>query len=101
MESLDEKDKRQIHQLLDTFIKNSQLKQKICFGLTKGEQQMQTANIKQEAQRLLNNLPEDATWDDIMYQIYVHQTIETGLKESDDGHVVDVKEVRKIFGLAE
>lgn len=61
---------------------------------------MQTANVKKEARRLLNNLPEDATWDDIMYRIYVHQTIEAGLKDSDVGHAVDVKEVRKRFGLA-
>ena len=62
---------------------------------------MQTVNVKQEAHRLLNNLPEDATWDDIMYRIYVHQTIDAGLKDSDAGHTVDVKEVRKRFGLAE
>ncbi len=62
---------------------------------------MQTENVKQEAHRLLNNLPEDATWDDLMYRIYVHQTIEAGLKDSDAGRIVDVKEVRKRFGLAE
>lgn len=61
---------------------------------------MQTENVKQEAHRLLNNLPEDATWDDLMYRIYVHQTIEAGLKDSDAGRIVDVKEVRKRFGLA-
>ena len=62
---------------------------------------MQTANVKQEAHRLLKNLPDDATWEDVMYRIYVHQTVEAGLKDSDAGHAVDVKEVRKRFGLAE
>jgi len=62
---------------------------------------MQTENVKQEAHKLLNNLPENATWDDLMYRIYVHQTIEAGLKDSDAGRTVDVKEVRKRFGLAE
>jgi predicted transcriptional regulator len=61
---------------------------------------MQTENVKKEAHRLLNNLPEDATWDDLMYRIYVHQTIEAGLKDSDAGRIVDVQEVRKRFGLA-
>lgn len=60
---------------------------------------MQTENVKQEARKLLNNLPEDATWDDLMYRIYVHQAIEAGLKDSDAGHKIDVKEVRKRFGL--
>ena len=62
---------------------------------------MQTANVKQEAHRFLKNLPDDATWEDVMYRIYVHQTVEAGLKDSDAGHAVDVKEVRKRFGLAE
>ena len=62
---------------------------------------MQTENIKQEAHRLLDKLPDKATWDDLMYQIYVRQTIETGIKDSDEGRTVDVKEVRKRFGLTE
>ena len=32
---------------------------------------MQTTNIRQEAQRLIEKLPENATWDDLMYEIYV------------------------------
>ena len=62
---------------------------------------MQTGNIKQEAHRLLEKLPDKATWDDLMYQIYVRQTIEAGIKDSDEGRTVDVKEVRKRFGLTE
>ena len=61
---------------------------------------MQTENIKQEAYRILDNLPDKATWDDLMYQIYVRQTIEAGIKDSDEGRTVDVGEVRKRFGLA-
>jgi len=60
---------------------------------------MQTENIKQEAYRILDKLPEKATWDDLMHQIYVRQTIEEGIKDSDEGRTVDVKEVRKRFGL--
>jgi predicted transcriptional regulator len=64
-----------------------------------GENNMQTESIKQVAYRLLDNLPEQATWDDLMYRIYVRQTIEAGLKDSDAGRTVDVMEVRKKFGL--
>ncbi|MFH0998022.1 MAG: hypothetical protein V1844_21350 [Pseudomonadota bacterium] len=60
---------------------------------------MQTKSIKQEAYRILDKLPDKATWDDLMYQIYVRQTIETGIKDSEEGRTVDVKEVRKKFGL--
>ena len=60
---------------------------------------MQTENIKQKAHRLLEHLPDKATWDDLMSQIYVRQTIEAGIKDSDEGKTVDVKKVRKSFGL--
>jgi hypothetical protein len=60
---------------------------------------MQTESMKQEVYRILDNLPDKATWDDLMYKIYVCQTIEAGIKDSDKGRTVDVKEVRKRFGL--
>jgi hypothetical protein len=62
---------------------------------------MQTEGIKEQARRLLDNLPDSATWEDLMYQIYVRQAIEAGIKDSDDGKTVDVKEVRRRFGLPE
>ena len=61
---------------------------------------MQTTNIKQEAHRLIEQLPENATWDDLMYEIYVRQAIEAGLADSAAGRTLDVKEVRAKFGLA-
>ncbi|MFH2060726.1 MAG: hypothetical protein ABIJ59_17745 [Pseudomonadota bacterium] len=60
---------------------------------------MQTEGIKQEAYRILDQLPDKATWDDLMHQIYVHQTIEAGIKDGDEDRTIDVKEVRKKFGL--
>ena len=55
--------------------------------------------IRVEAQNLLKDIPEDATWDDLMYRIYVRQAIEAGIKDSDAGRTIDVKEVRARFGL--
>ena len=60
---------------------------------------MQTQSIKEQAQQLVDNLPDSATWDDVMYRIYVRQAIEAGVKDSDEGRTIDVKEVRKRFGL--
>jgi hypothetical protein len=60
---------------------------------------MQTESIKEQAHQLLENLPDSATWEDLMNRIYVRQAIEAGVKESDQGQTVDVKEVRKKFGL--
>lgn len=60
---------------------------------------MQTSNVKQEAHYLVENLSENATWEDLMYKIYVRQAIESGLKDSEAGRIFDVKEVRAKFGL--
>lgn len=61
---------------------------------------MQTESIKQQAHQLLDNLPDNATWEDVMYRIYVRQAIDAGVKDSDAGKTMDVKEVRKRFGLS-
>ncbi len=55
--------------------------------------------MKDEARRLVEDLPDDATWDDLMYTIYVRQAIEAGLHDSEAGRTVDVKAVRAKFGL--
>ena len=58
------------------------------------------ANMKAEAVRLVNDLPESATWDDLMYRIYVRQCIDAGVADADANRVVSVEEVRRRFGLA-
>lgn len=60
---------------------------------------MEMPNVKQEAQYLVDSLPDNATWDDLMYTIYVRQAVESGLEDSDAGRVLDVGEVRAKFGL--
>ena len=42
---------------------------------------MNTENVKNEALRLVEKLPEDVTWDDIMHAIYVRQSVEAGLAD--------------------
>ena len=60
---------------------------------------MEMPNVKQEAQHLVDSLPDNATWDDLMYTIYIRQAVESGLQDSDTGRVLDVSEVRARFGL--
>ena len=61
---------------------------------------MQNPNVKREAYQLVEKLSEDATWDDLMYEIYVRQAVEAGLDDSKAGRTIDVKEVRAKFGLS-
>lgn len=60
---------------------------------------MSTTTIKDEARRLLERLPEDLTWDDLMHEIYLRQSIEAGLENAKAGKVSEVTEVRAKFGL--
>ena len=40
-------------------------------------------DIRPDAQRLIEQLPASATWDDLAYEIYVRQAIEQGIAELD------------------
>jgi hypothetical protein len=46
-------------------------------------------------------LPPDATWDDLMHEIYVREGIEKSLEDSKAGRTKDVAEIRKKYGLPE
>lgn len=54
---------------------------------------------KDEAHKLIDQLPADATWEDLMEQIYVRQAIEQGLSDSEQGKLQTVQEIRNRYGL--
>jgi predicted transcriptional regulator len=60
---------------------------------------MSATTIKDEARKMVESLAEDATWDDLMYQIYVRQAIEDGIRDADAGRLTDTEQVRAEFGL--
>ncbi|MEX2177015.1 MAG: hypothetical protein WD872_21815 [Pirellulaceae bacterium] len=60
---------------------------------------MQIADIREEAHKLVDNLREDATWDDLMYEIYVRQAVERGLADSAAGRTMPLEDVRARYGL--
>ena len=61
---------------------------------------MEAVSIKEEARRLVDQLPENSTWDDLMHEIYVRQSIEKGLADSEAGRTTNVEEIREKFGLS-
>jgi hypothetical protein len=56
---------------------------------------------KDEAHRIVDRMPPNATWDDLIYEIYVRETVERGLSDSQSGNTKDVKEIRAKYGLSE
>ena len=62
---------------------------------------MPTELTKNEAHRLVDQMPDKSTWDDLIREIYVRQVIEQGLADSNAGRTKDVHEVRQKYGLPE
>ena len=60
---------------------------------------MTGTSVKDEARRMIDRLPDGATWEDLQYEIYVRQAIESGIKDCEAGNVESTSEVRKAFGL--
>lgn len=50
---------------------------------------------KEQALRIIEQLPDDVSLEEIMYALYVRQKIEHGLREADAGLTVDHEEVRR------
>jgi hypothetical protein len=57
--------------------------------------------LKQKAYDLIDQLPDDATWEDVAEALAVVEDIEAGLAESGAGLGVDTATLRKRFGLPE
>jgi hypothetical protein len=49
---------------------------------------MTLSMAKDEARKIIDSLPEQATWDDIMYQFYIKRKIEISLKAFEEGKVI-------------
>ena len=54
---------------------------------------MQTA--KEAARHLIDRLPDQATWEDIMYELYVKQKSEAGLKAVKEGRTIPHEEMKR------
>jgi hypothetical protein len=60
-----------------------------------------TQDLKTAVKELADDLPSDATWDDVMYRVYVRQAVEAGRDDAAADRLIDVEQVRRRFGLPE
>jgi len=60
---------------------------------------MSLTPVRDQARKIVDALPDNATWDDLMYEIYVRQSVEDGLADADAGRVTSVEDLRESFGL--
>ena len=55
--------------------------------------------VKEEARQLVERLPDTATWDDLMEEIYVRQAVERGLRDVETGRTLTTDQLRTRLGL--
>jgi predicted transcriptional regulator len=55
------------------------------------------STAKEEAIKTISRLPEEASWDEIMYKIYVKRKIEEGIKAADEGRTVPHEKVKELI----
>lgn len=60
---------------------------------------MATAPVKKAAHDLIDQLPDDITWDDLAYKIEVRASIERGLADAEAGRTTSQEEIEKLFGV--
>ncbi len=58
-----------------------------------------TAMRKEEAKALVDQLPDDATWEDLVYAIEFRRAVESGRDDAREGRTLSVAEVRQSLGL--
>lgn len=54
-------------------------------------------SLKDDVIKLIQNLPENVTIDDIMNELYIRTKIEAGIKELDEGKGIDHEVVKGRF----
>ncbi len=53
--------------------------------------------VKEEARKVIDSLPDDVSWEDIMYEMYVKKKIHEGIKAAEEGKTISHEKVKDIF----
>ena len=53
------------------------------------------ATAKEEVRKILDTIPDDASFEDIQYHIYVREKIDRGLEDIEQGRVLSQEEVER------
>lgn len=55
------------------------------------------STVKEQVQQIADTLPEDATWEQVRYELHVREQIEAGEAAIAEGRTVPHEEVKKRF----
>ena len=53
--------------------------------------------IKEEAKKMIDNLPDEISWDALIHEFYVRQKIEKGLKDIEEENTISLEEAEKLL----
>ncbi len=51
--------------------------------------------VKKEAQEMIQNLPDNCTYEDIQYHLYVVEKIKNGMSRAEDGQVLKHQDAKE------
>jgi predicted transcriptional regulator len=54
-------------------------------------------SVKTQVKEIAQDLPEDVTWDEVHYQLYIREKIAAGQQAVDEGRVTSHEEVKARF----
>jgi hypothetical protein len=58
-----------------------------------------TIDIKQRAHELIEALPDNATWQDLVYALELRADVEAGIADAKAGRVTELEQLRRDYGL--
>ena len=57
--------------------------------------------VKEEARKIVERLPEDATWADLADIVFLHERLARARKDRSEGKLIPLEEIEKEFGFVE
>ena len=62
---------------------------------------MAETSVKEEARRIIERLPDDATWADLAHLVYMHERLAQARRDRAAGKLIPLEEVEREFGFTE
>jgi len=66
-----------------------------------GIQMQETTYVKQQALKLIDSMPDDATWEDLTRVMLEQQLIEEGIADIEAGRVWTSDQIREKLGISQ
>lgn len=60
---------------------------------------MPSTKVKDAAHQLIDQLPDEVSWDELAYQIEVRASIERGLADAEAGRLIPQEEIERHFNI--